>query len=219
MSKLKHIYLVRHGRSRANETGIREGGDSPLSKEGEKQAQFVAERFRNIPIEVVLSSHYVRAQDTGKIIASENNIPFEIIENTFERELPDVVLGKHRDDQIVSDSIIKQGENWINGVKEEGQESYEDVLERAKNLTKILEDREEEHIVVVSHGFFSKLFIASHIMGGYLTAENFINAIQPSMRSANTGITYFTIDENNNWKLLAWNDHAHLGGFNSKQWF
>ncbi|MBL4644471.1 MAG: histidine phosphatase family protein [Candidatus Pacebacteria bacterium] len=215
MSELKHIYLVRHGRSRANETGIREGTDSPLAVEGEKQAAFVAERFKSIPIQLVLSSHYKRAEDTGRKIAAVNNVPFELVNMAHERELPIFTHGKHRNDPMVMQAVAQFEYSWIHDANIDDGEHFKDIKQRVVELSRLLEERPEQHIVVTSHGFFTKFFVAYHILGDYLTPDLFVHSIMTSLRSANTGITYFTVDEKKKWILSAWNDHAHLGELNS----
>lgn len=201
---------MRHGRSRANETKIVEGGESPLTEEGKKQAAIVANRFKSIPIEVVLSSHYLRAQETAKIIAEANGVPFEVLDMAYENEISEGINGLHEEDPAVKAAIEKRDQNWITGVSDESIESFDSILNRVKSLATLLEERDAQHIAIVSHGFFMGLFVAFHILGKYLTAENFLLSVKSTMRSTNTGITYFTI-ENGKWVLRSWNDSAHLG--------
>jgi len=214
----KHIYLVRHGRSRANETGIREGKDSPLTDEGEKQAEFLADRFRGMPVELVLSSHFKRAHDTGKKVAQACNAPIEVVPMAYERELPPAMYGLHRDDPIVQANVSKFEDEWMQGKTGEG-ESFADIKRRVVELTELLEARPEKHIVVTSHGFFLKFFTAHQLLGEYLTPEIFVKKMMYSMRSANTGITYFTVSNENDWTLSAWNDYAHLGELVRERWY
>ncbi|MBF05387.1 hypothetical protein CL644_01630 [bacterium] len=215
----KHIYLVRHGRSRANETGIREGAESPLTKDGEQQADFVAARFRSIPIDVVLTSHYVRAYDTGKKIANASNVPLETVSMAYERELPLEVQGKHRDDPAVKQAVAQFEYSWMHDANTNNGEHFADIKKRVVDLTELLEARPEEHIVLTSHGFFLKFFIAHHLLGEYLTPDIFVNQLMNTMRSANTGITYFTVSGKKGWSLCSWNDYAHLGEIVRERWY
>lgn len=54
----KKIYLIRHGESEGNIGPIRQSPESPLSKEGEKQAQIIAERISNLKFDLLISSPY-----------------------------------------------------------------------------------------------------------------------------------------------------------------
>lgn len=213
MADEKHIYLVRHGRSTANETGIRHADDhlTPLTEEGVRQAQSVAERFRTIPIDLVMTSHYERARDTGKAIADVSNVPLEVIEAAHERIFPRSVAGMHRDDPDALAIYAKFDKAWHAGAPTKDGESFHDVLERVKVTTQILEEREEKRIALATHGLFTKLFVAHHLLGDYLTPELFVNTILFGMKSQNTGITYFKVNAENTWQLCAWNDYAHLG--------
>lgn len=215
----KHIYLVRHGRSRANETGIREGAESPLTEEGERQADFLAARFRSIPVEVVLSSHYKRAHDTAKKVAKACNVPLELVSMAHERELPAEIHGKHRDDPALRESVAKFEYSWMKDASADDGEHFDDIKKRVEDLTQLLQERPEKHIVVTSHGFFLKFFVAYHLFGDYLTPDIFVNQLMHTMRSANTGITYFTVSDKNKWILASWNDYAHLGELIRERWY
>ncbi|PCI29284.1 hypothetical protein COB52_02700 [Candidatus Kaiserbacteria bacterium] len=208
---LKHIYLVRHGESRANATGIREGKDSPLTQKGEEQADFVAKRFENIPIEIVLSSHYKRAEQTGSRIAEKSGVPMEVIEGIHEREKPDSIRGKHINDPDVQVAMAKFEYSWMHDSSVDSGEHFSEIVERARNLAEVIKNRPEQHIVISSHGFFLKLFVAHLLLGEYLTPDMFIKKIAATMRMSNTGITYFTVDDKDKWQLYAWSDFAHLG--------
>lgn len=51
----KVVYLLRHGQSDANASPVFQGPDSPLSEQGRQQAQFIAERVRDIEFDVLVS--------------------------------------------------------------------------------------------------------------------------------------------------------------------
>jgi len=211
MGTLKHIYLVRHGSSTANELEIREGAKSELTEKGEQQAAVVAERFKQIPIEVVLSSTYIRAQKTGKKIADISNVPLETMEGIQERELPDEVIGKHRSDPAVQQAVAKFEYSWIHDTHLDEGEHFRDILKRAEKVSTELSQRKEEHIAVATHGFFMVFFTAYHLLGDYFTPDLFINSFMYSLHINNTGITHFVIKEDGSWVLVSWNDSAHLG--------
>ncbi len=213
MSDVKHIYLVRHGQSRANLTGVREADAHavPLTDEGYRQAQVIAERFKTIPIEVVLTSPYIRAHDTGEEISRVNNVPIEILDQAYERTFPTAVAGKDRNDPEVREYYKHFDEQWRMGAAVDDGEGFAEVLARVNTVTRILEERPEQHIALTTHGLFTKLFVAHHILGDYLTPDLFVNAFVFRLMSTNTGITYFQVHDGTSWRLRAWNDYAHLG--------
>lgn len=74
-SKLTKIYIVRHGQTEANEQKIVSGYfDSPLTSNGEQQAQRRAEDLKHIHFDVVFSSDLVRAKRTAEIIVSDRQL-------------------------------------------------------------------------------------------------------------------------------------------------
>ena len=71
------LYLVRHGESTYNIDGIIQPLGSELSEKGKEQAKFLAARFKNIPVDIIISSPLKRAKQTAEII--ERVIQKEVI--------------------------------------------------------------------------------------------------------------------------------------------
>ena len=88
-------------------------------------------------------------------------------------------------------------------------ETFYDVLSRAKSAKSYLESLEYDHIVVLTHGVFMRVF-----MGEVIFSEKYTPAIHSNIMqfiTSNTGITVFEFDKiKNKWKLITWNDHSHL---------
>ncbi len=64
------LYLVRHGRTDANASGLLQGRlDPPLDELGHRQAASVAERIG--PVDEVYSSSLLRAQDTARYFSDD----------------------------------------------------------------------------------------------------------------------------------------------------
>ena len=68
-SDMKTTYFVRHGSTDGNETGAYQLHTIPLSEKGLAQVVFIAERFKNIPVDVIISSDMTRAAQTADGIA------------------------------------------------------------------------------------------------------------------------------------------------------
>lgn len=209
-SDTKHIYLVRHGQSRANAGGVFEGAESPLTEHGIQQAQMVAERFSRIPIEVVLTSHMVRAEHTGRIIAERNGVPVEVIEHAGEQLRQKESYGVSKLDAQFKKFEQSLWEAFKMGKDTEGAETFAQLHARAVHVQGALEHRPEQRIVLATHGNFLKFFMYHVLLQDLLTPQ-IMAAMSVRMRTKNTGITYFTFDTDKGWQLHAWNDHAHLG--------
>lgn len=209
-SDTKHIYIVRHGQSRANATRTYEGGESPLTELGIQQAQTVAQRFTNIPVDIVLTSDMVRAEHTGRIIAEHCGVPYEVIGHAHEQFRHKDVYGiPHTDDRVKHLEKELWG-SFAQGKNLDGAETFENLRMRAQEVQNVLESRYEQNIVLASHGNFLKFFMYHILLGELLTPQVF-SAANSRMRTKNTGITYFTLSADKGWQLHTWNDHAHLG--------
>ncbi len=209
---MKHIYFVRHGESNSNVDGIRRDGENTiLTESGHQQANVVAKRLKRMSIDVVLTSPYKRAHDTGKTIAKVADVPLEVIGLAKERVLPKEIYGKSRHDAKSVQLVEEVEHGWLTGdIKHPSTEDFSEIVERADKLRKIISERSEDHIVVTSHGFFSKMFVYRFLLGDLLTAKLSLEMVA-KMPTSNTGITHYTIDGGGKWALINWNDDAHLG--------
>jgi broad specificity phosphatase PhoE len=79
---MKTIYFVRHGEAEANARGLLAGGndDSPLTQKGEQQAHELAASVKDLKIDLIASSHLVRAKRTAEILAKEMGYQGEIVQ-------------------------------------------------------------------------------------------------------------------------------------------
>ncbi len=208
---MKHIYFVRHGESEGNVDGIRRGATTKLTESGHKQANIVAKRFRDVPIEVVLTSPYERAYNTGKAVAEMSDVPLEVVDLAHERILPDEVIGKSRHDADVIKIVDEIMQGWLTGdVNHPTAEDYLEIVARADKLRHVIERMNEEHIVITSHSLFGKIFTQRILLGEYMSPEIFFHMAW-RMKPSNTGITHFIIGDDEQWTLINWNDDAHLG--------
>lgn len=71
------VYFVRHGESTAKRAGLEQTPETPLSAEGQKQAEAVAKRLADIKIDSVYSSTHLRAKETAEIISKNIGVSVE----------------------------------------------------------------------------------------------------------------------------------------------
>lgn len=77
------VYFVRHAER------LKEGertSESPITENGIKQATLVAERIKNVQIDVIYSSSYIRAKQTAEIISKVINKPIELWNHLIEAD-------------------------------------------------------------------------------------------------------------------------------------
>ncbi|HVA79789.1 MAG TPA: histidine phosphatase family protein [Candidatus Binataceae bacterium] len=146
------LILVRHGESEGNVA--RFFTTTPmtlaLTETGRRQAKGAAARIRTLGNpRMVIASQYVRARDTGMIIAEELRLPFEIRNGLHERETGDFA-GKPYD-SILSANGYDRARPWLWAPP--GGESHEQVRGRVGPILDELARRfADDDLVVVSHG-------------------------------------------------------------------
>jgi broad specificity phosphatase PhoE len=213
--KNKDIYFIRHGQSVGNVKKEFQGHDDPLSELGRKQVKYVAKRVRNLNAETILTSPMARAFETAEAIKKEIDVPLETHDFLKECSAPSKLVGKKYNSpegkkytNFLFENI--HDKNW----RYSDEENFSDISDRAKKVVKHLESREEETMIVVTHGAFMRSILSIMMSEGEEDALLSLRMIR-FFEHKNTGITLckYTPNESthNKWRMLAWNDHAHLG--------
>lgn len=146
------IYLIRHSEPMKKPINVVNSDSlqitnekNPLSVNGEKKAELLSNIDELSNIDVVISSHYVRAISTAKYIADKNNIDLNIIETFGERR-----FGINNWDDKPQDFEYKQMTDP--NFKVGNGESQNEVAERMYNsLMKVLIENKGKRIAIVSH--------------------------------------------------------------------
>lgn len=212
---MKTVYLVRHGESEINvsDTYV-DTITSPLTELGREQARLLAERTKRIEFDALLSSPIERAKETAHTIAKVTGHSVQYCEVFKERALPASITGTLKSDphaKAIADAAVHSSEHGTAKVEE--AETFYELKERAGRAIQLLEEKEEKNILVVGHGFFTRMLIARMLFGESLTVQEFGPFIW-GLRTKNTGISvlrYDPSDKHRPWWMLVWNDHAHLG--------
>ncbi len=212
---MKTIYLVRHGESEINVSDMYVNTlTSPLTELGREQARLLADRATRIQFDVLLSSPIARAKETAETIVKTTHHSIEYFDVFRERSLPVSITGRSKSDpeaKAIADAAVHASEHGTSKVEE--AETFYELKERAGRAIQLLEERPEKNILVVGHGFFSRVLIARMLFGEELTVQEFAPFVW-GMRTKNTGISvlrYDPSDKHRPWWMLVWNDHAHLG--------
>jgi len=215
---MKRIYFVRHGESEGNAGAFRQGPSTTLSDKGKKQAEAVAKRLNRLPIETIISSTYPRAMETADIINETLGKPIEHSELLIERRRPSLIVGrKNEDPEIVAIEKLIQDNFHEKDWRHSDEENFEDMKARALDAIRLIESREENHILIVTHGIFLKMIAACMIMGKELTSREYHN-ICVTLTVDNTGISVLERMDSSKydrpWIILTWNDRAHIEDIN-----
>ena len=206
-----NIYFVRHGEAVGNLKKIHQGSDDPLSEKGKKQVELLAGRFIKTPIDIIYSSPYLRAKQTADILSKKLKLPIEYWDQLQERRRPSEVEGLSYDHPKASEiSRITRKNQIIADWKYSDDESYNDLLKRAREIKKhILKYHKNQNLLCVSHIGIMMLTVLQIILQDKLTPEVFWQFYHHSGQD-NTGITHLEYTDDYGWKLLTWNDVAHL---------
>ncbi len=203
------VYFVRHGQSYHNAEGKHQGPAGGLSPLGQRQAQYAAEKLVTFPIEVIISSHFERTQETAQII--NDTLGKEIIYSELAREVtqPSELHGLSHDHPKVDRVKALRRENAHNpSWHYSDEENFFDYTERARKFEQFLTQQDYKHILVVSHAVFIKVLVATLLHQEKLNYDLYRD-IYYFFYTTNTGITILE-KEGNAWLLKTWNDYAHV---------
>lgn len=205
------LYLVRHGESEANIKDLYHFPDTPLSEEGLKQSQMIAQRVSKLPIDLIYSSDLQRASQTAIAISEKTGKEIEFTPLLREFRKPSKLWGKSDDYQDSKTYAKLQRENFGNpDWKWEDDESFNDLKCRAVEILSYLSNKFiDKQIVVVSHGGIIKMMTAVAVIGKELTPQVFWN-FWHNLWIKNTGITEIE-HKDDKWTLIKWNDISHFG--------
>jgi broad specificity phosphatase PhoE len=140
------LYVVRHGQTDLNANNCLIGRiNSPLNEEGIKQAAYVAKKFVNLDIDLIVSSPLDRCMKTSEII-SNNKIPIISSDKLLGRDHGEFT-GVHRESINFNDYW-----NYNKNIKYEKAESVRDLYNRVASLIEELKIKyKDKNIIIVTH--------------------------------------------------------------------
>lgn len=180
------VYLVRHAEAQVNVDPMSSSLDI-LTEKGAREAQMLADRFRQIPIDAVYTSKVMRAQLTAREIGDAVNRDPVIVESLKERKV-----------------VYSDQHEYAH------QESFDDLRLRLIETKSFLEDTTEAKIVVVSHALFLRALVG-YITFGDLLTEELLHRITETWIIANAAVSKIEYNrEKQQWRVDYWNDRRHL---------
>ena len=207
-SNVCELYVIRHGQTDANLTGILQGQmDSQLDDTGLAQAQAAAERLREIQFDAIFASDLSRAMKTARTIAGyHTNIPLTPCVELREWHLGEL-QGKRYSDLLITHTEI------MNAFKQEGEdlavpggESLCDFQQRIANfINSLAAENQGKRLLLVTHGGVMQRML-KHVTGPIAVGN-----IRPLCGNASLSIFQ---KRPAGWQLVTWNDIAHLSKLN-----
>ncbi|MBP3801265.1 MAG: histidine phosphatase family protein [Clostridia bacterium] len=163
------IYLIRHSKT-LYEKGLRNTSESSqiinekeiLSVEGEKLAEQLSKNIELQNLDVIWSSSYVRAKQTAKYIANQNNLEINLDERLNERKLGNMTeLAKIMKDKETRD--VSREQLLDQDLKTSDGESVKDTNKRMNEFfVELLEKYKGKRIAIISHGGAIKFFLLNY---------------------------------------------------------
>lgn len=204
------VYLVRHGETEGNASNRYQTPHTPLSTIGLFQADHIANRFKTIHIDAILSSTMKRAKQTAEKISKEKNLKIEYKDILRERKTPSDIQGERKDNPKVKkvERLQLESENKPDWHYSD-EENAHDLIKRSRQIITMLEMRKEKELLVVSHGEMIRFIVLTMMFQETMKPERW-RTHREFFTVSNTGVTLCE-REKNRWKMITWNDHAHLG--------
>lgn len=197
------LFLVRHGESTLNNSGITQGqSNSVLTGRGISQAESVAVRLKQESFDIAFVSDLIRTKQTAQeILKYHPDLPVVYTRKIRERSAGIYEgLPKHH----IMEQYEKTKSSFANFKPEKG-ESFTELQQRAKDFYEYLLDTQlGKTVLLVSHGGF----IGSLLL--YLTKKPLDVPSFQGVKSPNCALTVLEIDDNKNHQVRLLNCVRHL---------
>lgn len=199
------ITLLRHGESVANAEGYYQGQyDFPLTERGLKQAQALAERWKNeaTVFDHLIASPLARAKQTAEIVAEKLGLSVEFDPDWMERH--NGVLAGLKHDVVAEYYPLPEFIPPYQPIGETGESQWELYLRGGRALSNLMH-RPPGRYLVVSHG--GLLGMVLYAILGIVPQANFQG---PHFRFQNTSFAVVVYNQaNHKWLLERLNDRRH----------
>ena len=147
MDYLTYLYVARHGQTQWNlENKVCGRTDQPLTEVGLQQAQLLAQRTKDLPIDVIISSPMLRARQTAAPTAALHGLEIQVDDRLIEQ------------DYGIYEGVSRFDEGFLSNKRHfafryPGGESMMDVAHRVYSfLEEIKEKYAGKNVLLVCHG-------------------------------------------------------------------
>jgi len=156
---MKIIYVARHGETDYNQQGRYLGSTNiPLNDRGKSQAEALASSLSDVAIDSILTSPLLRCEQTAQIISKQRNLPVKVIQVLQERNVGVYEKLTKKEAQMTYPDLWEKNITRVWNDAPAGGETIQQVVKRVHRcLDKVLVEFEENRILIVTHGFVSKV--------------------------------------------------------------
>ncbi len=205
------LYFVRHGDVDAIYKTHHKPPEAELSPSGVKQARLLARRFRRLPVDLIMASTYPRAKQTALEIEKEIRKKVFYTSLIQEKKRPTEIEGKPRNDPeaVRIKTLIYEHRSDLDWHYSD-EENFHEFKERCDGFIHYVTKRKEQNILIVSHEHVIRLILLIIILGIERIDLDLYNERKEILALDYTGIIILDYS-NGAWRLITWNDRAHLG--------
>lgn len=199
------IYLVRHAEAEGNAAEFFQGNiDTVLTEKGERQLDFLAARFRDIPLEALYFSPYQRTRLTAEAVNRNHGLPM-----VPEYDLREINGGEWegRTWAELPAAFPEEYKMWTTHMAAFAAPFGDAMTDVWSRMTEVLSRIERENrgktVAVVSHGCALRNFLC------YVEFHD-IERLGDVGWADNTAVSLVEYDTEAGWRLVFKNDSAHL---------
>ncbi len=189
------IFLVRHGETVDNASRTFQTPESPLSDNGNTQAEQLSLRLTQADLSDIVCSDYLRTKETARYVVRNTGITPIYSELLRERNFGDLRGHPYADlsfDPFALDYQPINGESW-NVFNQRVARAWECITEVAKNA--------DGNVLVITHGFVCRSIVANH--------ADLPRDTKLPTHWGNTSLT--EIESDSPWQVTRINCVEHLG--------
>ena len=199
------IYIVRHCEAEGNVTGVFQGKtDFDISEKGKKQLKKLAERFKDIKLDVVYSSPLKRAFLTAEAVIEHKSLAITIDERLSEIDGGDMEGKPWSNLDVLFPNEYYFWKNDFSKFYPTNGESVSDVYNRiSEAFDEIVDLNRGKAIGIFSHGCAIRILMC-YIKGIPL------ERIEEVLWSDNTAITCVEVNEAGEKTIVYENDYVHI---------
>jgi len=202
---MKRIYLVRHGEAEGNEKAVFKNPDAKMTERGHRQAKELADRCKQLSVEIIISSPNTRAIETAQYISNSCNVSYEV--------KPFFAAIKYASSMIGRSKTGPEMEQYMKIIKElysdpearfEDAENFNDLKDRFNKGFEHLTQSDYETMIVVTHESILKSVLLHVLMKGQQTIDQHIDSKKTIAQFEHLNFMELEYVDKK-WKLVKWN--------------
>lgn len=201
-----NVYIVRHGETTLNINKIHQLPTTTLSSKGVQQIKKISTYLASLNINIIYTSHLTRAKQTASIIGDILDVNILTAPELEEIRRPSEIIGKkHNESKALKiKQTIRENYHKLQWHYSD-EENFSDVKMRTDRFIQFLTNQDEsKNILIITHGYITKMFLALVILGNELTPKTYLE-FYDKVKITNASLTKLEHSKLNGWHIDYWN--------------